>query len=368
MDQQSENGRAASALTRKSPLAIAKGKEKQHSLIGAADGVSVTLEKALYSVTSDFNRGIASLIRGIDGAKFDKEAGAWQIPIEQYDALSAALPAVRKEAATDTLAKTEVAERAASIVASMGDATPAIRDFHPNGVTLFGEIVSVNGRYAAQLTGVDKGLACVVLHRLNDLRDSVFNGDRVGITCDGKGRATVQHVKSAEQQFDEAIGQSHEGVKVVPIAGSYQVSFEFNPALSERIQRVDGSTFDRDTKSWSVPADKKEFLARAVRDMRAEYAADKADRQDAEQLARDKVDNANVRPAYTADGQSYAGRIVGRSGRYVVQHTGREYMVLHRAAALGGTPAVGADVKVTYDKGRARVNERSREQAKPLER
>ncbi len=328
----------------------------------------MTLEKALYSATSEFNRGIATLLRGIDGAKFDKEVGAWQIPLEQYDALSEALPAVRKEAAADTLAKAEVAERAASIVASMVDATPAIRDFHPNGITLFGEIVSVNGRYAAQFAGVDKGQARVVLHRLNDLHDSVFNGDRVGITYDGKGRATVQQAKSAEQQFDEAIGQSHEGVKVVPMAGSYQVSFDFNPALSERIQRVDGSTFDRDTKAWSVPADKKEFLARAVRDMRMEYAADKADRQVAEQLARDKVDNANVRPAYTADGQSYAGRIVGRSGRYVVQHTGREYMVLHRAAALDAAPAVGADIKVTYDKGRARVIERGSELTKQLER
>lgn len=362
MEQASESGRPARAG--KSEVTLAKAKEKAAPLVGDLDGVAVTLDKSRYSVHAPYNPRIASLLRAVTGASFNREAGAWNVPLEQYDALSAALPAARAENVEDSRARLGIAERAKGVLQAMTDAPIAIGEFHPRDVTLYGTIVSVNGRYAAQHTGSDdRGQARVVIHRLDDLQEPVFNGERVGITYGGRGRANVEPVVNANQSFADSLGQTHEGVKVVATNDSYVVSFDYSPALSERIQRIDGAAYDRESKSWVVPSDKKEFLARAVRDMRAEYAADKADRHDAEQLASQKVDGANVRAAYTADGQAYAGRVVGVAGRYVVQHTGREFMALHRASALDVKPSVGADVKIVYDRGRGRVTERTKDKA-----
>lgn len=363
MEQQSEAGRATRS-SRKSPLSIAKGKEKMNSLVGDLDGVAVALGKSVYSVATAYNPRVAGILRAVAGAGFNKETGTWDVPLEQYDALHAALPQARAESVEDAKARANIGERAKDALQAIVDAPIVIGDFHPRDVTLYGNIVSVNGRYAAQHTGLDdEGQARVVIHRLDDLRTPVFNGDRVGITYGGKGRAGVELVENSQQSFADTLGQAHEGVKVVAENGSYLVSFDYNPALTERIQRIDGATFDRESRSWSVPGDKQEFLARAVRDMRTEYAADKADRRDAEQLAHQKIDNANVRVAYTADGQAYVGRVVGVVGRYLVQHTGREFMALHRVSALDEKPSIGADVKIAYDKGRGRVAERSREKA-----
>lgn len=337
-----------------------------------ADGVTVALLDSGYSISTPFNRDTIAMLRAVEGANFDRAAGVWTVPQSSADALEAALPKIREENRQDALARDEIiglAGTAARAVLAPEQAAPLVSDFHPRNVTLYGDVIGVNGRYAAQLTGPDdQGNNRIVLHRLSDLQSGVFKGERVGIRYGDKGRADVEVMRSNQERFDDTLGKSVEGVKVVQVADTYQVSFDYNPALSQRIQRVNGAEFDRESKTWTVGTDMKEFLARAVKDMREEYVADKADRTQAEQAANEKLDGAKVRDAYTADGQAYSGRVVAKNDRYVVQHTGREHMVLHRSASLSEPPTIGADVKVAYNKGRAEVKERTREHSQALER
>lgn len=346
--------------------------ERQRLEAEQADRVTVTLQDGVYTVETPFNRDTITMLRTVDGANFDRGAGVWTIPASGADALEAVLPKIREENQQDAKAREEIiglADAAARAVMAPGLDAPLVSDFHPRNVTLYGDVIGVNSRYAAQLTGPDdQGKNRIVLHRLSDLQTGVFKGERVGIRYGDKGRAEVEPVRSNEQRFDDTLGKSVDGVKVVQVANTYQVSFDYNPALTQRIQRVNGAEFDRESKTWAVGSDMKEFVARAVRDMREEYVADKADRTQAEEAAHDKLDGAKVRDAYTADGQAYTGRVVAKNDRYVVQHTGREHMVVHRAASLSEAPTIGADVRVAYSKGRAEVKERTREHSQALER
>lgn len=355
---------AKDAKPTRAAIAAGRKKEKENPLVGDADSVTVVADSSQYAVHTPFSRTTAGFLRAVAGAKFDRDSGGWMVPIASYDELKDAIGKVRAENVADREARLDIEALAVQTAVGAGLAADIggvqVRDFHPLNVTLHGSIMNLNGRYAAQHTGQYEGMPQIVVHRLDDLDGAVLKGDRVGITYDDKGRGRVALQRTAEQDLDDHLGRAYEGVKVVENDGKYAVEFDYNPALTQRIQRIDGASFNRESKAWEVGTDKKEFLARAVRDMRHEYVADRSDHEAAEQIAREKIDGANVRDAFTADGQAYAGRIVGQNDRYVVQHTGRDYMVMHRAASLSETPRTGADVRVSYDKGRGQVKDRER--------
>lgn len=345
-------------------------KQRTQPLDGEERGVSVKFDgkDKQYLVGFEYSPALVAEMRRIEGATFDKDAGAWRVPVARYDALAAGVEKMRVGVVEDAKARAQIEEYARSAAAQKmheqgnDGATPRISDFLPHGKPLSGEIISVNGRYAAQLTGFGRedGAAFVTLHRLSELSEQVFKGDKVSIAYNEKGQGQVQYRQTLEEKLDESLGKYVDGVKVIESEGRYKISFDYNPALNHRIQRVDGAEFDREERVWAVPGDKKAFVARAVNDMRKEVIADRADREQIEAVAREKIDGAKVKDAFTKDGTSHTGKIVAANDRYVLQHTGKEYGAVHRADALSERPEIGRNARITYEKGKGLVGERTK--------
>lgn len=378
-DQQ--HGAAAAAASKRSRGKTDPNLKKQieKPLDGQDGGVEVTFDGAgRFDVKFPYNQALVREIRDVKGAEFNKDTGVWQIPLEQYDALSGALGKMRKELdrsitdAADIMGRAEQTARALMQAKGVGASVdPMISDYRNTDKATLGEIINVNARFAAQLTGYGKedGAAFVTIHRLADLDQQLFKGDDVAITYDAKGRGKVaEHGKSLTEKFDESMGKYVDGVKVLEQDGKYKITFDYNPAVQHRLQRVDGVEFSKDEKVWEVGADKKEFVARAVNDMRKEVVADRADREQIEKVANEKIDGAKVKEAFIKDGQSYTGQVLAKNDRYVLQHTGKEFTVVHRASALTDDPAIGRSVKVSYQQGRGQVADKSQQKAQGLER
>lgn len=319
-----------------------------------------------YLVGFEYSPELVSEMRRIDGATFDKDVGAWRVPVASHDVLVAGVEKMRVAVVEDAKARAQIEEYAHSAAAlkmrerGSDGALPKISDFHPNGKLLSGEIISVNGRYAAQFTGFGRedGAAFVTLHRMSELSEQVFKGDKVAITYNEKGQGQVQYRQTLDEKLDESLGKYVDGVKVIESEGQYKISFDYNQTLNHRIQRVAGAEFDREEHVWAVPSDKKAFIARAVNDMRKEVVADRADREQIEAVAREKIDGAKVKDAFTKDGTSHTGKIVAANDRYVLQHTGKEYAAVHRANSLSERPETGRNARITYEKGKGMVGER----------
>ncbi|APA90207.1 hypothetical protein BJG93_34385 (plasmid) [Paraburkholderia sprentiae WSM5005] len=341
-------------------------RQRLSPLDGDSDGVSITFDGSdSYVVRFDYNPDLISQIRKIPGAQFDG-ADAWRVPVGQYDALAEVAVSMRKEYLLDSASHDRIAalaDQAARGRQATPDATPLLSDFHPRGEPLLGEIIAVNDRYAAQFTGLGKrdGVAFVTLHRLADLSDAVLKGDKVSIAYDQKGRAKVEQRLTAEERLDASLGTSVDGVKVTEEAGQYKIEFDYSPALNDRIARIDGAEFKRDEKVWTADVNLKSFVARAVNEMRAEVVADRADRDQIMEVAAERIDSPKAYDAFTGDGHSYSGRVLAMNDRYVLQHSGKDHVTLHRARSFEELPAAGQNARISYKQGKAQLTEQSRD-------
>lgn len=322
-------------------------------------------------VAFDYAPALVAEMRKVDGARYDKDRQCWVVPVEKSAALKTAVDAMRNEFAVNEAAREDIfglAKDAAKVAQGKNGTDeavqPRISDFHKAGEGHSGTIIAENDRYVAQLTGFGKGdgAAFIVVHEKAELDKSVAEGDRAYIKYDNKGKASVLPVVSQAErtaEFDKNLGNNVDGVRVVEQDGKYKIEFDYNPALSSRLQRIDGASFDREAKVWTVGADKKEFVSRAVTEMRAEVVADRNDRAELEAVANDKIDGAKVKDAFTKDGTANTGDILAKNDRYVLQHTGKDYFALHRKAAFEEMPEVGRSVRVEYQKGKAVGSEKA---------
>lgn len=338
----------------------------------ARSSVAVSMEGGYFHIAFPYNPDLVSLLHAAKlDASFDKPAGVWKIPAGEGVAVRVdeVVAKLREETLRNDLDREDIFELASNSAAEkmsgrgVTAAVPQVSDFHEKDRIYAGEIINANGRYVAQLTGYGKedGAAFVSIHRKTELSDEVFKGDRVAIAYDEKGRGQVEHRQNAQERFDESLGKSVDGVKVTEANGVYRVEFDFNPVLADRLRRVDGAEFNREGMAWEVGVDKKEFVARAVRDMRKEYLADEADRAQISAVASEKIDGAKVKDAFTREGQAYTGKVLAVNDRYVLQHTGKEHVALHKAGALNEIPEAGRDVRVRYEaRGKGRVETRDR--------
>ncbi|MFC3110916.1 hypothetical protein ACFOFO_23675 [Undibacterium arcticum] len=346
------------------------------------DGVVVTegADRKLL-VQFEFNPALVAMMRNIEGANYDRNIGRWVVPVEKKVELLVALPEMRKEVVQDGVARSEI-DKAAMVAAqarqkengTVASVQPRISDYVTVADGHTGVILAANGRYAAQLTGFgkDDGAAFVTVHKLSSLSERVFKGDRVFIDYnEGSQKGRVTHVKTKEErteEFEKNLGKNVDGVRVVEQDGKFTVEFDYNPALTERIQRLDGADFDKTAKVWNIGADKKDFLVRAISDMRLEVLADQNDRAAMEVVAQEKIDGVKIKDAFTKDGTFHSGQVLAKNSRYVLQHTGKEYVAIHRASAFNFAPEVGTNVRIEYQDRKAKVADRGLSKSQGAER
>lgn len=343
--------------------------------------VEVRSSETGFIVEFPYDRDLVNKINKVPGASFDKEAQAWSIPKSSEAELDKVVDSMHfefkaierdREAITE-LAKASASDRMKDYGTEAGIAAQ-LSDYHKAGGNHSGEILNVNGRFAAQLTGFGKenGAAFVSIHRISDLSEPVYKGDDVRIKYNNNGIGEVfdrRQVKSAEdlaKDFDATLGNSMDGVLVSLVGDKYQVAFDYNPDLQHRLQRVAGVEFNKEASAWEVPVSVKDFVVKAVSDMRKEFLADENERTTLTAVAEQKLDGAKVRDAFTKDGLSHYGKAIADSDRYVLQHGGQNEFKLHRKSALDQTVTPGQNLKITYEKGRGAVEDRKQEKEKSV--
>lgn len=336
------------------------------NFFGNSDGVDVTQTKECFFVSFKFDRQLVNLMHQIPDAKYLNE-NTWEVPLEGQEALTKIVPRIRAEAIAIEKDRENIFDLARSTAIyrqSMNGTdkkiSPNVGDYLDNDKFYMGEIVNANGRFAAQLTGFGKadGAAFVTVHRMSGLDKPVMKGDVVGIKYNEKGVGEVSDrslVKSSEEilkEFDDNLGMKSQGVTVDSLDGKYKVAFEFNLAMKNRLQKVDGVVFDNEVNAFIVPAERHEFLARAVADMRNEFVADVKEVGVLKDIAESKLDGAKVQHAFTKDGQSHYGNVIAVGDRYVLQKGGMDQFKLHHRESLDlKSPTVGQNLHIKYNKG-----------------
>lgn len=325
-------------------------------------GLQVKKGKKEIQVSFEYHPGLVALIARVPGAEYNRDKDYWSVPPDSQEALDKAVATMKKLEDQDRAARIEIESMANAsardLMAGEGvkGIDPKISDYHEKDKAISGEIINVNAHYAAQFTGFGKedGAAFVTLHRLASLTAPVFKGDDVSIKYDAKGRGQVS---PRVPGLAETMGKEVFGVKVVEKDGLYQVSFGFNPAMAQRLQRVAGAEFNDETKAYDIPVEMKEFVARAVSDMRRIYLVDQEAEHDLTRLAEQKMDGAKVvKPLRSGqNSHGYTGPAVGENDIFVLQHTGKEYFTLHRKADLDRVPKIGENARIQYQEGRGKV-------------
>lgn len=241
---------------------------------------------------------------------------------------------------------------------------PQITKYREPGKNYSGPVINANGRFIAQLTGFGErdGAAFVMIHRTADLGNSrPMKGDKVGIVYDEKfhGQVTdlARHKTDAELQaeFSGNVGKKIDGVTVTERGDMLGVQFDINPVMADRIRRLDGAKFHAADKVWEVPAANREYVARAVHDMRNEFVLDAKDVDILKEVATDKMDGAKVSKAFTKDGLPHFGVVLAIGERYALQKAGQDKFSLHHLAMLDQAPTIGSNHEIVYNKGRGEV-------------
>lgn len=346
---------------------------------GVERGVGVERTDAGFAVRFEFDREMVERLRRVDGVEFNagqrKEDGAWHVPAAVEGALAKAVKDLRylhdaiEKDRKEIFSLASASAVAAQKVEGREDVAPKVSEFHRPGTSSYGEIVNVNGRFVAQFTGFGKenGAAFVSVHRLSDLDNPmIMKGDDVKIAYDERGKGAVTARSTPQQSV--AMGEKVDGVKIEEKDNQLAVSFDFNPPLEARLRRVDGVTFDKNANAFLVPAENRQFVLRAVGEMRKEFAAQQAEKATLGELAQGKVDNAVVRDAFTKDGQRFIGPMVGETECYMLQSIGQGQFKVHRREALAGdAPVVGHMLDVAYQKGRGTVTDSTLEKGRQKE-
>jgi hypothetical protein len=369
---QAKRGRA----TQSSGLALSEQNDSGVSLIPMESSNQ-------YLVQFEYNPRLVAHMRRLEGAEFDKDSNGWVVPATHEDKLPKVLEAMRGEVTADVAARADIERKALTAAgwAQKANGTeegvkPHISNYHKAGEASVGEMLVVNGHWAAQLTGFGNqdGAAFVKLHRVADLSEPVFQHGHYAIKYSDKGRGEVNEYEPAEQRqkrYQDSLGRYVDGVKVREIDGQAVIEFDYNPALAYRVGQVVGAEFDTAAKAWMIPlqsdnpnVDMKDVVARTVDKLRTEYVADKQEREALNAVAQDRIDGAKVSEAFTKEGTATTGKVLAVGQRYVLQHTGKEYTALHRARSLDRELHEGQNVRIEYGKaGRGTVAERSHAKA-----
>lgn len=375
--------------------------------LGEAGGVAIAAVAAGYEVKFKFDRHVdnaayqgpgqdeiksitydpqlVKMMRTIEGAAFDKNSGVWAVPEASAEALANMAVRLRAEIKAIAVDRDSIfdlagmsAEAKQKENKSDSKALPRVSDYLAKGESHNGEIINANGRFAAQFTGFgkDDGAAFVTVHRTAALDKPLMKGDVVGIKYADNGLGAVtdrSQVKSMDEmlsEFDGTLGTEHSGVTVT-VADKFLVAFDFNPVMKSRIQRIADVEFDKVANAFSVPLDAKEFVVRAVADMRNEFVADGKEVIAMKAIAETKIDGAKVYPAFTKDGQEHFGAVLEVGDRYVLQKGGIDQFKLHHRESLDvKTVEKGQNLLVKYNKGIGAVTDltKQKEQSKAVSR
>lgn len=333
---------------------------------GSVDGVTVAAVEGGFEVAFEMDRHLVNMMHKVPGAAFDKAEKVWVVPEASADELAKAVKGMRyefKEIQKDRESIMALAKSSAiGLQRENGTAqgvAPMVSDYREAGKSYGGEIIRANGRFVAQFTGFGErdGAAFVTVHRTVELNRQLEKGENVWIKYNDKGLGEVSDRRSKEsriQEFQASDGKTINGVTVTDRGDKLGVAFEVNPALQERIKRIDGAEFNHEDKVWEVSTDKAEFVMRAVEDMRQVYEEQQREASLLSEFAEERMDGAKVRPAFTQDGTEHFGKIAKVGNHFLLQKGALNEFKLHHLDALNEPEKMqeGQNLSIKYNKGR----------------
>lgn len=338
--------------------------------LGEEHGIAVEQGQQGFLVKTPFDRQLHAMLERVAGATYTKEHQGFDVPSASQEALGAMLPALRKAAKSiaDDLATIKALAQTSAVrrqeARANAPARPQISAYHEAGRAYIGEIINANANFVAQLTGFGNkdGAAFVTIHRTADLNArNIMKGDMLRIRYDNRMLGDVtpyERSKSPgelQEEFEAQLGKEISGVTLTDRGDSIGVGFAMNLALVERIRRVDGAAFNQLDKVWEIPKANLEYVLRAAQGMRDDYALDAKEAEMMAGIAENKIDGANVRAAFTKDGQRHSGPIVAVGDRLALQKTGRGDFTLHSLRALSERPQVNSNAEIEYHNGTGKV-------------
>lgn len=160
--------------------------------------------------------------------------------------------------------------------------------------------------------------------------------------------------KKEQVALDSDVGS----VKIETKAEAYHITFPYKRELIMEMKSVEGASFDKEAKVWTIPAAGRDIAAKAVETLRNKNAELEADHVIAVAAAKAKLDDPKVKDAFTRDETRTTGEILAVTGHYVVQQTAKDKAVIHEKVAMSQEPEVGKVQSVFYKKGLGLVQER----------
>lgn len=347
--------------------------------------VNVDINDDGFIVTLPYDAETRLKISKVPGAAFDKVAKHWKIPKSSEEILDKVVEELHFDVKSIEKDRTSIFELATtSAYARMNEkgidkgVKPQIDDFIQKDTSHSGEVIHVNGRFAAQLTGAgnENGAEFIKIHRKTALNKSVLNGDSVTIKYNNNLIGEVEAYKSKAdkaKEFDANIGSTINGITVNVVDDKFLISFDINSDIKSRLQRIADVVFNNEVKAFEVPLTHKEPVIRAVSDMRDIYVADQKERSELTAYASTLKDGASVRNAFTKDGMFHSGEIIKALDIYVLQDGQKNEIKLHRQSDLSQKITPNQErqkVDIKYVKGRGVIQEKKLEKdvSKSLER
>lgn len=148
------------------------------------------------------------------------------------------------------------------------------------------------------------------------------------------------------------------GVNVETKDNNYHVSFPYKRELIVAMKSIEGASFDKAQKAWTVPVTNYDAVKAGVENLRGLNDKLEFDHTVAVEAAKMKIAEVTVKDAFTRDNTRTTGEVIAITDHYVVQQTGKDKAVVHEKAALSAVPSIGQKPSLFYAKGLGLVQER----------
>lgn len=157
--------------------------------------------------------------------------------------------------------------------------------------------------------------------------------------------------KDAQQESTRPqLEGSERGVTVAHEGNQYEIAFGYNPLLRKVLKaEIPEAEFQRESKSWLIPAESQDNLAPTIEIMRQEHARSQDARQAIEQEAT--ANGEVAKDAFVGEKTRTTGRIVAVNDYFCAQEKSQGQIIIHDRASLSQTPEVDAVKSIVYMKG-----------------
>lgn len=205
-----------------------------------------------------------------------------------------------------------------------------------------------------------------VEYRMGDRTMFVDSGPRIEIKADATDEAILAALKLARSKYGksiEATGSDELLQRIAEITLRNRLDMDFtNAEMQERVRKIQ-EVVDVEHPTRQEVLQKKDDASSQKQEIPSSLVLDEErEIQQLVEIARKKMDNAQVKLAFTQDGIRTYGRVFGVTERFVLQHTGKNEFCIHRKDDLVGTKIeVSRNLRVIYENGKGAAAFRFRE-------